>query len=165
MHRILYEPNNDNTNKENRMFLDDRIRASACRAGWLGGARQREKRQPQVSGPQATHARRIRFVRFATAADRARKNSPRPRGSKRKRRTGESSAGASKSRARASVSESRRSVEARDTGGNGYGRGRAPEAAWSDYRRHYRNAGNGRRAGAAWTSAGHRLARCAGKAG
>src|SRR5216684_5814533 len=126
MHRILYEPNDYGTDEENRMFLDDRIRASARRAGWLGGARQREKRQPQVSGPQATHARRIRFVRFAAAADRARKNSPRPRGSKRKRRTGESSAGASKSRARTSVSESCRSAAAGDPGGNGYGRGRAP---------------------------------------
>src|SRR5258708_13015077 len=137
MHRILYEPNNDNTNKENRMFLDDRIRASACRAGWLGGARQREKRQPQVSGPQATHARRIRFVRFATAADRARKNSPRPRGSKRKRRTWESSAGASKSRARASVSESRRSVEARDTSGGGHAPGSPSKPARAAPRPHH----------------------------
>src|SRR5260370_24572656 len=118
MHRILYEPNNDNTNEENRMFLDDRIRASACRTGWLGGARQREECEPPVSRPQATHARGIRFVRFAAAADRARKNSPRPRGSKRKRRTGGSGAGAGKSRVGASVSESRRSVEAGDPGGN-----------------------------------------------
>src|SRR6266446_5453716 len=97
MHRILYEPNDDSTNEENRMLLDDWLRASASRAGWLGGARQREKRQPQVSGPQAAHARRLRFVRFAAAADRARENSPRTRGSDRKRGTGKSSAGAGQS--------------------------------------------------------------------
>jgi len=56
------------------------------------------------------------------------------RGSNRKRRTGESGAGAGKSGVGASVSESRRSVEARDTSGDGHGRGRASKAARSDHR-------------------------------
>src|SRR6266576_1566543 len=44
MHRILYEPNDAGSNEKNRMFLHDRLCASASRAGRLDRARQREKR-------------------------------------------------------------------------------------------------------------------------
>src|SRR6266702_4482426 len=142
-HRILYEPNNASSHEENRMFLDDRLRASTCRAGWLGGARQREKRQPPVPGPQATDARGIRSVRSSIKTDRARKDSPWARGSDRRRGTRESGAGTGKQGIGAIVSESRRSLAAGDESGDG----------------------DGRRARTAWTSAGERLAGCAGKAG
>src|SRR5438876_3348260 len=92
LHLIPYEPNNYITNEENRMFLDDRLRASARRAGWLGGARQREERQPPLPGSQAADAGGISSLRSTAAADCARKDSPRARGSDRGGGTGESGA-------------------------------------------------------------------------
>src|SRR6266581_1066519 len=66
--RIPYEPNDSSTNRKNRMFLDDRLRTSASPAGWLGGARQRQERQPQVPGSQAAEALR-QETRAATDMD------------------------------------------------------------------------------------------------
>jgi len=66
----------------------------------------------------------------------------------RKRRTGESGAGAGKSGVGASVSESRRSVEAKNTSGDGHGRGRASKAP-GVITASPRCAGNGKKTGAA----------------
>src|SRR5580765_8491975 len=146
------------------MFVDDRLRAIERQRDWLGSSSDGKKRESPLSRFKDKAARRFRFVRIAIAANGARANPSRSRGSTRKRGAGRSDADSGEQGPGDKLFAGGGRTAPADISFGSVGRGGAVAAARRDWWIGAGCAGIGRGAGGARKIAGEFLARRAGQA-